>query len=83
MVPILRSLLYNWGQDDDFVRNECLEIALHNFWDIFQVKYRILFVDFKGKNKNNDDGDGVLGHIFSQSRMEEGVCVSKVCKCYL
>ena len=49
MVPILRSLLYNWGQDDDFVRNECLEIALHNFWDIFQVKYRILFVDFKGK----------------------------------
>ena len=49
MVPILRSLLYNWGQDDDFVRNACLEIALHNFWDIFQVKYRILFVDFKGK----------------------------------
>ena len=33
----------------------------------------------KEKNKtNNDDGDGVLGHIFSQSRMEEGVCVKGV-----
>ena len=35
-LPILRLVLYNYGQDDEFMKYTYLEIALDNFSDTFR-----------------------------------------------
>ena len=40
--------------------------------------WKNILISKENNKTNTDDGDGVQGHILSQSRMEEGVCVKGV-----